>query len=410
MCYNTKVMFLSVFEVVFMGSQLYKNLKFKFFITTAILMFILLMINIIGSYIFIINSNYEHINVHSDDLYNKVAGIISEDSVFENNRGLLKEFLNGYDIDKIYTLKKIDDDNIVYLDFAEKNFEDKQISMIGKAVDKDLFEKANSIFLEECDKISDEPGFFSDTGIIQYIYPIYGVNNKVIGAVGFDVDTSIVKDIADTSFTSVISNFVIITLVFFIILLFLFYNFINRVLLMIVYTDNLTKMQNRAAYEEKVDYLNSRLKENYDADKEKIYILIFDLNDLKFVNDNLGHLAGDEYIKSAGKIINDVFSDIGTTYRIGGDEFTSVVTKASNDSEVERKLGELEQRENEYNKEGKSFFMSISAGYDSFIGGQDMNLVSVLKRADEKMYRDKKLKKLRIKEQKENGGYGKELI
>ena len=114
-------MFLYVFEVVFMGSQLYKNLKFKFFITTAILMFILLMINIIGSYIFIINSNYEHINVHSDDLYNKVAGIISEDSVFENNRGLLKEFLNGYDIDKIYTLKKIDDDNIVYLDFAEKN-------------------------------------------------------------------------------------------------------------------------------------------------------------------------------------------------------------------------------------------------------------------------------------------------
>lgn len=410
MCYNIKVIFLSVFEVVFMGSQLYKNLKFKFFITTAILMFILLMINIIGSYIFIINSNYEHINVHSDDLYNKVSGIISEDSVFENNKGLLKEFLNGYDIDKIYTLKKIDDDNIVYLDFADKNFEDKQISMIGKAVDKDLFEKANSIFLEECDKISDEPGFLSDTGIIQYIYPIYGLNNKVIGAVGFDVDTSIVKDIADTSFTSVISNFVIITLVFFIILLFMFYNFINRVLLMIVYTDNLTKMQNRAAYEEKVDYLNSRLKENYYVDKEKIYILIFDLNDLKFVNDNLGHLAGDEYIKSAGKIINDVFSDIGTTYRIGGDEFTSVVTKASNDSEVERKLEELEQRENEYNKKGKSFFMSISAGYDSFIDGQDMNLVSVLKRADEKMYKDKKLKKLRIKEQKENGSYGKELI
>ena len=48
-----------------------------------------------------------------------------------------------------------------------------------------------------------------------------------------------------------------------------------------------------------------------------------DLNGLKRTNDSLGHAAGDELIQNAGLIIDESFKDYGTSYRIGGDEFTT---------------------------------------------------------------------------------------
>ena len=48
---------------------------------------------------------------------------------------------------------------------------------------------------------------------------------------------------------------------------------------------------------------------------------MMDLNGLKAANDNIGHEAGDELIIGASKCMDNAFSGLGRTYRVGGDEF-----------------------------------------------------------------------------------------
>ena len=54
-------------------------------------------------------------------------------------------------------------------------------------------------------------------------------------------------------------------------------------------------------------------------------IVVCDLNGLKFVNDTLGHKAGDERLKQASKVICDVFSH-SPVFRNGGDEFVAYLS------------------------------------------------------------------------------------
>lgn len=74
--------------------------------------------------------------------------------------------------------------------------------------------------------------------------------------------------------------------------------------------DPLTGLGNRFALEEYVDAINKT---------ESIGVVYCDISGLKRVNDEQGHLAGDELIRKAGKCLEDVFEGNGL-FRIGGDE------------------------------------------------------------------------------------------
>ena len=58
-------------------------------------------------------------------------------------------------------------------------------------------------------------------------------------------------------------------------------------------------------------------------------ILVCDLDNLKCINDSLGHLKGDELIKSTGKILQSVFNNDHVVSRTGGDEFVIIVKNKS---------------------------------------------------------------------------------
>lgn len=77
-------------------------------------------------------------------------------------------------------------------------------------------------------------------------------------------------------------------------------------------TDALTGMYNRNYFL------------NYDFDRPVClpctYIMC-DCNNLKSVNDQMGHEAGDSYIRGAAEILSDAISDKGICIRWGGDEF-----------------------------------------------------------------------------------------
>ena len=92
----------------------------------------------------------------------------------------------------------------------------------------------------------------------------------------------------------------------------------TNALKMMAYTDALTRIPNRAAFEQKMEELDAQWKPGV-----VIGLLIFDLNNLKETNDRLGHAAGDSLIRGAAQCIQSAFAGKGKCYRIGGDEFAA---------------------------------------------------------------------------------------
>ena len=148
--------------------------------------------------------------------------------------------------------------------------------------------------------------------------------------------------------------------------------------------DMLTDMYNRNSYDEWV-------KEN--VQMPGTLIITFDLNNLKYCNDTLGHAIGDDYIKNAAGIIAEVFGNFGKCYRIGGDEFCAVIPK-QNKINLEDKLMQLEQEQKKHNAGLEYPYMQIAYGYAEYDAQTDLDIEDTRSRADEKMYEMKRRMKM----------------
>ena len=146
----------------------------------------------------------------------------------------------------------------------------------------------------------------------------------------------------------------------------------------IAYTDILTDIKNRNAF----------IKEQYgSAVNENTCCIVMDINQLKRVNDTLGHSYGDQLICRSAKVIYDSFSDIGVCYRIGGDEF-AVVCQNSDESAVKDTVEKMKNLISAANFDFEPK-ISLSCGY-SFGGNGINNFTDLFNVADKKMYLDKK--------------------
>ena len=152
----------------------------------------------------------------------------------------------------------------------------------------------------------------------------------------------------------------------------------------LAYTDQMTGMNNRTCFN--IDF--SHLSKN----PEDIAIIDFDLNNLKYTNDTLGHSAGDLYIKNCATIIYEIFNGIGKCYRVGGDEFVVLIEKAST-IDMTHYMAMLESSVDACNRENKNLKMQIAYGYAIFTANTDKNLEDTYNRADKMMYINKKDKK-----------------
>ena len=82
------------------------------------------------------------------------------------------------------------------------------------------------------------------------------------------------------------------------------------------YTDSLTKIPNRRAFE--------RDKKNYDRGYS---LVMLDIDNFKRINDTRGHLFGDKILKRLAKTLQNIVGSDGKVYRISGDEFVLIVPK-----------------------------------------------------------------------------------
>ncbi len=163
---------------------------------------------------------------------------------------------------------------------------------------------------------------------------------------------------------------------------------INKRLLDIMKKDALTNVSNRRAYEDKELFLQSKINAR---DGFEFAIAMFDVNNLKMVNDSEGHEAGDEYLIRACRLICNIFKH-SPVYRVGGDEFIAVLT--GGDYENREALREqLEQSLSTYTNKlpiAKDY-ISIASGIAEYIPSEDVIVQDVTNRADDRMYENKKM-------------------
>ena len=147
------------------------------------------------------------------------------------------------------------------------------------------------------------------------------------------------------------------------------------------YRDALTGVKNKMAYLETLKQIEKRVESG--ALKE-YGIVVFDVNNLKHINDTMGHDAGDEYIKSACSLICVQFKH-SPVFRVGGDEFVAIL---ENDDYAQReeliRSFEHDIEENHKNKQ-----VVVASGCDIYDAGRDNNYNDVFRRADKKMYERK---------------------
>jgi len=84
-----------------------------------------------------------------------------------------------------------------------------------------------------------------------------------------------------------------------------------------VYTDSLTKLLNKKAFQEK---LNIAVEE-YITNNNHFSMMFIDLDNFKQVNDSMGHDKGDEVLKEVANFLKDNFRKNDDIFRFGGDEF-----------------------------------------------------------------------------------------
>jgi diguanylate cyclase (GGDEF)-like protein len=85
--------------------------------------------------------------------------------------------------------------------------------------------------------------------------------------------------------------------------------------------DALTGLANKRAFDEHLDAALKRAE----GRGESVSLMLFDLDDFKGINDDEGHLAGDDVLREVGRVLTRVVRVEDEVFRIGGDEFTIVV-------------------------------------------------------------------------------------
>ena len=149
------------------------------------------------------------------------------------------------------------------------------------------------------------------------------------------------------------------------------------------YMDTMTGLGNRTAF----------LEENKSnaVFPGMISYIMMDANNLKKINDSLGHNKGDELIITIAKCMRAAVGQNGQCYRIGGDEFV-IILKNKTAEETEEIIRQV-RAEIEFADEQSDIPISVAMGY-VWTDAEEKNLPELIHCADEKMYKDKK----RIKE------------
>ena len=146
--------------------------------------------------------------------------------------------------------------------------------------------------------------------------------------------------------------------------------------------DALTGVYNRAFFEKESNKID--IKTN-----KPISIIIADIDRLKTINDNRGHIYGDQAIKNTAKILEQSFREEDKISRIGGDEFVILLSN-TNEESVQTALNRINENVNKHNQEHNDT-LELSLGYST--GYENKTIEEIFEEADMNMYKNKNSRK-----------------
>ena len=138
--------------------------------------------------------------------------------------------------------------------------------------------------------------------------------------------------------------------------------------------DMTTRLLNRRCYEKNIENM-----------KTSAYVLIFDINKFKQINDTYGHAEGDRALALVAQQIFSVYGKYGFCYRIVGDEFCVIMY---------RQLNRIDELNNKFKhaleqlRKGVGSFFGVSVGY-AYYDEKKADIQAVIEEADEMMYQNK---------------------
>ena len=153
------------------------------------------------------------------------------------------------------------------------------------------------------------------------------------------------------------------------------------------YIDGLTGVNNRNSYMEYLQILEDKII----SDPGLVFtVIVFDINQLKMINDDFGHDQGDKLIIEVAKEILQVFGG-NRIYRVGGDEFVAIL----DDPDPTEKIYQVKELLAKKNTQlpildDSNFEVGISIGFATYDPEIDRTYSDVFHRADNAMYADKR--------------------
>lgn len=150
--------------------------------------------------------------------------------------------------------------------------------------------------------------------------------------------------------------------------------------------DSLTTLPNRRGFSILAEHaLNVCRRE-----KKSCSVLMFDLDNLKEINDNYGHVEGDMAIKKFSYILSEVFRASDIVARFGGDDNTVFLADVAK-KDIELIIKRLKSDVDIYNsKSNVDYNLEFSVGFFYKEYFEEYSLEAMLESADEKMYEDKR--------------------
>ncbi|MEC0270176.1 putative bifunctional diguanylate cyclase/phosphodiesterase [Paenibacillus anseongense] len=159
----------------------------------------------------------------------------------------------------------------------------------------------------------------------------------------------------------------------------------KKKLLALVYNDSLTGLRNRRYFKEK---LTTMIQKHHEQGI-KLELMFIDLDHFKWINDSLGHDAGDRLLVQIAQRIKTCVGQFGTVARLGGDEFTVILEGIHSSGQM---VGVAERIIEAFKEpvwlDKHEIRVTMSAGISIF-PDHGMTASMLMKRADKAMYHAK---------------------
>ncbi|WDP84328.1 MAG: GGDEF domain-containing protein [Desulfobacter sp.] len=158
--------------------------------------------------------------------------------------------------------------------------------------------------------------------------------------------------------------------------------------------DSLTGLPNRALFMER---LNRALERSKRRKEYKFAVLVIDLDNFKFVNESIGHLAGDEFLNQFSDQVGQCIRSTDTIARMGGDEFAVLLEEFQAPKEIfkiVRRISKISQSRFFIERNEIRISSCIGVVFDTTTY---TNAEDILRDADIAMYRAKETGKPRFR-------------